>query len=133
MRTTYMIDNETRELITKREWLEKYGEKIHAKAPMFFVKGKFDAYESPITGKIITSARQRAAEMKEHGCVDYEPSLKDEIDRNVRNEELALDKHVDDTVDYEIANMPAQKREKLFEELRAGADINVERHNPDET
>ena len=101
--------------------------RIVDKPPSFFVKGKFDAYESPITGEVITSARQRNNEMKEHGCVDYEPSIKDEADRRVKEDERKLDKLVDETVDHEISVMEPRKREKLFEELKSGADINVER------
>lgn len=101
--------------------------RITKRPPPFFVKGQFDAYESPITGEVITSMRQREKEMKEHGCVDYEPTLRKEIDANAKREEQKLEKMVDETVDYEISNMPARKREKLEQELTAGADINYER------
>lgn len=124
---TYRIDKETRELIPKDEWIRKYGDEPRGKGPMIIVKGKWDAYESPITGEIITSARQRENEMKEHDCVDYEPSLRGEADRKVREEEAKLERKIDETVDHEISTMPAVKREKLFEELKSGVDIEVER------
>ena len=97
-------------------------------SPSFFVRGKFDAYESPITGEVISTKRQRDNEMKEHGCVDYEPSIKGEADRRVRQGEEKLEREIDKTIDYEVSTMPARKREKLFEELKSGVDINVERY-----
>jgi len=123
----YRIDRETRELIPIAEWLEKYGEPPRPKGPMIIVKGKFDAYESPITGEVISTVRQRENEMKEHDCVDYEPSLRGEADKRVREGEAKLEKMIDETVDHEISTMPAKKREKLFEELKSGVDIEVER------
>lgn len=95
--------------------------------PMFFIKGQFDAYESPITGEVITSARQRAEEMKRHDCVDYEPSLKQEINQNIKRAEDKLEKSIDNLVDYEISVMDSRKRESLEQELNSGADIEYTR------
>lgn len=97
-------------------------------SPSFFVKGKFEAYQSPITGEVIRTKRQRDNEMKEHGCVDYEPSIKTEADRRVKEDDRKLDKLIDETVDAQIEQMPSRKREKLFEELRSGADLELTRN-----
>jgi len=123
---SYRYDKETGKVITLQEWLEKYGEE-RSRGPMIIVKGKWDAYQSPITGEVISTVRQRENEMKEHDCVDYEPSLRGEADKRVREGEAKLEKMIDETVDHEISTMPAKKREKLFEELKSGVDIEVER------
>lgn len=124
--TTYMLDKETRQLIPKSEWWEKYGEEPQGRGPMI-INRKFENYVSPTSGETITSFRQREEDMKASGCVDYEPTLKDEIDRNVIKQEQQLDAMVDETVEHTIAAMPARKREQLESELMSGADIEVTR------
>lgn len=85
------------------------------------------SYESPATGKIITSERERRNDLAESGCIEYEPGLKQDADRRVKEEEAALDKAVDETVEREFAAMPSAQLEKLSNELSNGADIAVER------
>lgn len=94
-------------------------------APAFQVD--FPAYISPTTGKLISSRNQRREDLKASGCVEYEPSLKEEKDRKVREDELKLEKTIDDHVEKTIYEMPSAKREKLVSELEAGVDISVER------
>lgn len=101
--------------------------RIVKKAPLFFIKGQFEAYESPITGEIISSARQRAEEMKRHDCVDYEPTIRNDIDRSIKEAERKLEKAVDETVDYQLSTMDSRKRELLEQELSSGADIEYTR------
>lgn len=112
------------------EYIEKFGqpERIGSVSSNIIVKGNFDPYESPITGEIITTARQREQEMKAHGVVDYEPSLKSHIEKEERNAELNLEKAINETIEKEISLMPARKREKLESELSAGADLAFSRN-----
>ena len=65
--------------------------------------------------------------MAETGCVDYEPSLKNDVTSHWKREEAKLEKAMDETVESEIEKMPIRKREKLAEELTSGADCEYTR------
>lgn len=96
-------------------------------APMFSIDAtNFTPYESPATGRWITSKTQRREDMKASGCVDYEPSLKEHQAKRYAEEDAALDKKVDEHVEREIINMPVEKREKLAAEVE-NLDIAVTR------
>ena len=104
-RVTYKKDEETGEWITKSEWNKKYYDGPAKRGPMI-INRSFDAYESPITpGKVISTHRQRDAEMKENNCVDYEPSLRNEITKNVDNADAALELKIDREFDQTIAGV----------------------------
>lgn len=79
------------------------------------------AYESPATGKLITSQRQRANDLAESGCIEYEPGMRQDADRRVIEDEKRLDALVDETFDREISAMPGDKREMLVNEIANGA------------
>lgn len=101
-------------------------------APMVMIPAHMSAtggisYESPATGRIITSERERRNDLAESGCIEYDPGMKQDADRRVKEEETALDKAVDETVEREFAAMPSAKLERLTNELQSGADVAVER------
>ena len=87
----------------------------------------WDRYLSPATGKLITSHKERREDMKRSGCVDYEPTLKDEVKKSHRNDELKLEKDLDNTVESIFSQMPSQKREMLERELSSGVDLEYTR------
>ena len=87
----------------------------------------WEYYESPASGKPITSYKQRKEDMEQHGCVDYEPSLKRDSKKNADKAETELFAKVDETVEREWENMDSSKREKLTNELESGMDISVDR------
>ena len=87
----------------------------------------WDYYESPVSGKPITSYKQRREDMARHDCVDYDPGMKDVQKNRIRNEEKALERSIDETVDREWAKMPTDKKESLAKELLSGADVEIER------
>ena len=87
----------------------------------------WDHYISPVSGELITSYKQRREDMKRHDCVDYEPSLTKHVTQHMHDEEAKLDKAMGETVEKEILNMPANKREKLASELESGADCEYTR------
>ena len=87
----------------------------------------WDRYVSPASGKVITSYAERKKDMAETGCVDYEPSLKNDVTTHWKREEAKLEKAMDETVESEIEKMPIRKREKLAEELTSGADCEYTR------
>lgn len=86
----------------------------------------WDRYISPTTGKLITSYKQRKADMAASGCVDYEPSLKHDISKKIGKSETKMDSAVDAFIEKEIEQMPSEKREKLGNELE-NLDLNVVR------
>lgn len=84
-------------------------------------------YESPIDGRPITNRKQRLEDMARSGCVEYDPGIRQDIDRNLKESEIRLDKAIDTTVEKEIESMPIIKKERLASELAAGFDIETVR------
>lgn len=68
MRNRYIQDPKTLELVP--------AEQYEPAAPRVYIHGDYDTYLSPVTGQPVTGRVQRREDMKRHGCVDYEPSLK---------------------------------------------------------
>lgn len=93
--------------------------------PMFTVD--IPAYQSPIDGRVINSRAQRREDLKRHGCVEYEPSMKDHVEKRRAAEDSALEAKMEQTIEAEIHAMPARKREKLVSELANGADVEYAR------
>lgn len=87
----------------------------------------WESYESPVSGKPITSYKARKEDMARHGCVDYEPSMKNVQKNKIKAGDDALDKKIDETVEREWDKMPTHKKERLAKELTSGADIEIQR------
>jgi len=88
------------------------------------------AYQSPIDGRWINSRAQRREDLRRNDCVEYEPSMRGEIERRRAREDAELDAKIDATVEAEIHAMPARKREHLIAEMESGADIELTRGAP---
>jgi len=88
----------------------------------------WDAYVSPASGRYITSYKQRRQDMKETGCVDYEPSMRKEQKRKQHEADLKLEKAIEQTVEREFDSMTSEKKERLTNELSAGADLTYTRN-----
>ena len=78
----------------------------------------WDAYVSPASGKLITSYKDRRADMEATGCVDYDPGMKTVQKNSIKQADEKLDKMVDETVEKEFEAMPSSKKEKLENELK---------------
>ena len=78
------------------------------------------AYMSPIDGTPILNKKQRIEDMARSNCMEYEPGMREDVDRRVKEDDLRLDKLVDETVEKEIEAMPAIKRERLENEMARG-------------
>jgi len=78
------------------------------------------AYHSPIDGRSITTAAQRREDMARNDCVEYEPGMRQDVDRRVIEDEKSIDRAIDETFDREMAKMPIAKRERLDAEMTAG-------------
>lgn len=87
----------------------------------------WDYYESPVSGKPITSYKARREDMARNNCVDYDPGMKDAQKKRINRLDADLDKKVEDTVDREWDKMPSAKRENLANELLLGADVEIKR------
>ena len=90
----------------------------------------WERYESPASGKLITSYKDRDRDMKEHGCVDYDPGIKEENKQRVKAKDLEIEKQIDDTVEREFENMPSAKKETLENELKH-LTLDYERRGPE--
>jgi len=72
----------------------------------------WDAYESPATGKMITSYAERRADMKAAGCRDWEGQAVErrEAAKSKAADEAKLDASIDATVRQAWANLPPSKK-----------------------
>lgn len=103
--------------------------KVFLTPPMGFVQRDI-CYDSPIDGRPITTKQARLDDLARHGCIEYDPEMKKDQAARIAREEAALEAAVDQTVDREIAQMPARKREKLEAEMQGGMDAVPERMTP---
>jgi len=110
------------------EYVEKFGKPQSRVKPISnIINRSFDAYESPVSGETITTHRQRAADMKDHGCVEYEPSLKEESKRLALEADRKLDIEVDKTVDKFVHSLSSDEQGRFEQEMNAGVDVEFER------
>lgn len=72
----------------------------------------WDAYQSPATGKLITSYAQRRADMKAAGCRDWEgmANEKQHAQRQKQYEEQANDEALDKSVRTAWAQLSPEKK-----------------------
>lgn len=75
------------------------------------------AYRSPVTGEWIRTRAQRAEDLKRHGCLEYEPGMRQDYDRRIADGERDLSAKLSETVETEMARMPGWKRAQLAREL----------------
>lgn len=83
------------------------------------------AYTSPVDGKLITSRRARREDLVRNGCVEYEPGLRAHHERVLAQSDERLERGMEDTIEGELAKMPARKKELLDQEMRAGVSAEV--------
>jgi putative FmdB family regulatory protein len=86
-------------------------------------------YDCPITGKVISSYAQHYDNLKRHGCQEYDPEMKKDAARFRKQQDEALEKSVDETVERAIEAMPSRKKELLERELSAGASAEIVRQS----
>lgn len=96
-------------------------------APMMVAVSPNICYDSPIDGRTITSVSQRMDDLARNNCRPYDPEMKTDYENRLKREDAELDRKVDEVVDREVSTMPAVKREKLFNEVAAGASAEIVR------
>lgn len=129
----------------KAEWLEintKYYESPKEAEIAWFMKLKLEAnppqsaaffmsqdihYQSPIDGKVISGKRARQEDLARSGCIEYDPEMKTDYSRRIERDEKSLDSKIEQSVEMEMAKMPARKREGLVSELNSGVEVDVQR------
>lgn len=87
----------------------------------------FEAYECPVSGKMIEGRAAHEENLKVTGCRLYEPGETEAVRERSRMADRDLDRSLDNFVEREYEMMPSDKKEKLANELLSGADISVER------
>lgn len=105
-RGRYRQDRETGEFIPIQQWLQKYGEAPKPRGPLISVK-QFEAFESPTTGRVISSYRDLDRDMKESGCREYEgfANEKREADKYLQEKDRRMEAIISESVEqtaYEI-------------------------------
>lgn len=113
----------------KCPFCEADGEKVFLRAPVGFVQPDY-RYTSPVDGRPITNYHEHIEELARTDTVVYEPGIKQDQERNARLREESIERAMDQTVEKEIATMPAVKREKLTAELEGGLSAEVARVTP---
>ncbi len=119
----------------EKAWEEKLAMmagKRHFNAPMIFVQGDI-CYDSPVDGRHITNLQARQEDLARTGCIPYDPEMKTDAQRRLKEGEDRLDRQVDETVDRMIANLPARKMEKLAAEMEGGLTAEPIRITPPQT
>lgn len=103
--------------------------KVFLRAPLAFVQPDY-RYTSPVDGRPITNFHEHIEELARTDTIVYEEGIKQDQERNVKVRDEALERAMDETVEKEIATMPAAKRERLAAELEGGIAADVTRITP---
>lgn len=94
--------------------------------PMFIVDNT--GYSCPVTDKWIGSKRQHKENLKQTNCRVLEDGETDSAIRRRENDDLELERKIEDTVEREIESWDSNKKEQLHNELiNGGLDLVVER------
>lgn len=91
-------------------------------APMVFI-GRDIHYTSPVDGRVIRSKAERLDDLARHGCIEYDPGMKQDYARRQKEADAAIDSGIERTVEETIHKMPSAKRERLANELSSGLDV----------
>lgn len=88
--------------------------------PMMAIVQPDICYDSPIDGRPITNKYARIEDLARNGCQEYDPGMRIDQDRRVKESDERLERSFEKSIEREIALMPARKREKLQAELEGG-------------
>ena len=87
----------------------------------------YAGYACPITGTWVEGKRAHQENLKRHGCRVLETGETEEARSRRRQEETALDRGVDETVEQYWEALPTDKREALATAVTTGLDVSIER------
>ncbi len=94
-------------------------------APM--IRGDYQAYNCPVTGKLIDGRKAHRENLAQHGCRVLEAGEREQVEQYRRRSDAALDKAVDATADEFVATLPTRDREKLVAEIQGGLTTEIVR------
>ncbi len=97
-------------------------------APM--VAPDLPGYESPVTGRWVEGKVQRREDLLRNDCVEYDSGMKTEAEKRRKSEDQKFEKSVGESVERFIDKLPVRKKEKLAEEIQAGAGAQYVRSAP---
>lgn len=109
------------------QYCEDCGGPVLREVTAAFVSGDYESYQCPVTGKEIRGRRQHEENLKRQDCRVLEPGERELNSRRKLQAEQALDKSIDATVDEFFTKLPPAKKEKLVNEVAAGASATVAR------
>lgn len=95
-----------------------------------FVRGDYQAYDCPITGKRIEGKRAHEENLKQHGCRILEPGETESHKQRRAQEDQRLEMAVEETADRFISSLPTEKRDRLAGEMEGGLTTEVVRSTP---
>ncbi len=101
-------------------------ERVFLVAPQMFISADI-CYDSPVDGTPVTSKQKRIEDLARNGCIPYEPGMRQDAERRRVEQERALERAIDSTVEETVSKWPARKREKLAAELESGISADVVR------
>ena len=91
------------------------------------VRGDYEAYDCPITGKRIEGRRAHEENLRRHGCRVLEPGETQEASRRRAKADEALEESIATSAAEAVATLPADKRAKLEDELSHGLAVTITR------
>ena len=91
------------------------------------VVGDYAPYDCPVTGKRIEGRKAHRENLARTGCRILEPGETSAVTRNKIRREQELDQKLDYTVEKFIAELPADKKDRLMAEAEAGVTLQAER------
>lgn len=91
------------------------------------VRGDYEAYNCPITGKRIEGRKAHEENLRRHGCRVLETGEVGSATSRRARETAELEDAVAESAAQAVATLPRQKREKLEAELSQGLDVQVTR------
>jgi len=91
------------------------------------IRGDLPGYTSPIDGRWVEGRRARQEDLRRNSCRPYEPGEKQENERRRAQENVRLDRSIEESVEAAVHAMPSRKRELLEQEVCAGASTEVVR------
>ncbi len=86
-------------------------------APLLVTTAEDVRYASPIDGRVITSHAARQEDLKRNNCIPYDPEVKTDYARRIKESEAQLSVRVSETVERTIEQMPTTTRARLYSEL----------------
>jgi len=110
-------------------YCDKQAQKRFLSFPYAYVQGDIH-YDSPIDGRPITNKQARIEDLARTGCVEYDPDMKQDYARRLRESEAKLEATFDASIDEALESMPARQKEKLDAELQGGMTADVTRITP---